>query len=107
MHKTLTKIEMKKVNLERKAKVCFAHITDDNYVNILTFKQFLNSTAVLKMPSEYLQKETLRSLLSQIQCMRTKLEYNKFAKQEGNGYFEKVIFLLNNGAKWAKSGLVI
>ena len=93
----------KKVDGARSGKFYLGAEDSDGNITNMNWKKW-KSLDVSGKPSEYVQKEVIKSLLSQIKNFGTKVDFNSFSR--GKGFEEKVDWqLTNGGCKFPKTGL--
>ena len=94
----------KKVNLARSSTMSFGVVNKEGVVQNLTWKEF-KELNIKDKTSEYVQKEFIKSLASQLKNFGKQVELNRFVREKNPSFEEKVDWLLKNGAKYTKKGI--
>ena len=96
--------EGRKIHFERMAKMELGEVDSEDFIKNLTWKQWKTS----KLPdnaSDYIKKEFVSKLISQVRNFGTKIDFNRAVKNGMVSFDAQVDWLLNNGAKYTKTGL--
>ena len=103
-YKSIFIMEGRKIHHKRMAKMELGEVDSEDFIKNLTWKQWKTS----KLPdnaSDYIKEEFISKLISQVRNFGTKIDFNRAVKNGMISFDAQVDWLLNNGAKYTKTGL--